>query len=761
MKLFLPANRRGVASKSIGLLTAVALSLSFFGIPVASAGSSGLTVDFKQASNNNKPNPVGVVTWINSILQASNSRYYEGMAVPQRTIFTGVAPTSGSQHNFTFYPQFTKGGIHAYDFLTSWAGANAAAAAAGIPYTPSLSSQTCSANIPAGSLTACTNLVQGTDTGTTIGGKTYYHLFIPVDQDPFISYTGGSVNTKEAAFDSRVGMPDDGSGHSAARGIDIYADAPISNGSVVFTHDVGAGADTGDSNVDYVANFTSSADQYLIEFAGHLAVSGIASTNPEAWTPTTGSSQINGGPYHFHMTTLDGISLGSQDNQISGASILQLPPNLTLTKVADATSVSAGSSIGFTITLTNSVSAGPANGVTMSDPLPSGSGVSWSITSQTAPTGIDCLITGAVGSQVLNCGPAGSEASSFTLAAGASITLHVTSGTTSASCKTYTNTVTVTGTNLTSSPITAHDSTTVNCAAIQIVKTADAASVNAGDNVGFTITVYNSGTGDAYGVKLSDTLPVNSGLSWSIDSQGAGWNSTCSITSGVLNCGGTTGVTVPGSTTEVASTFTVHITSATTSATCGTVSNTGDVTTTNDGSGNSSDSTTVNCPQLGLIAPTNTTCQEYVTGPASAYTLAAIQYAVKSGVISQTNPGVFFYFSTVTVSAGQTVTTSQEVSSGGPTLFTLNQGHTWIYDTSCNVVGHLNPSSDGTTASYTFTTAGTYILQLQYSTSSIVGAPVLGSGHPTVYPTFTYSFDTEVDGTEVIADNASVLLQPK
>ena len=47
--------------------------------------------------------------------------------------------------------------------------------------------------------------------------------------------------------------------------------------------------------------------------------------------------------------------------------------------------------------------------------------------------------------------------------------------------------------------------------AIQIVKTADAAQVNAGEQIGFTLTVYNTGTGDAKGVDLSDPLPTNAG----------------------------------------------------------------------------------------------------------------------------------------------------------------------------------------------------------------------------------------------------------
>ena len=143
------------------------------------------------------------------------------------------------------------------------------------------------------------------------------------------------------------------------------------------------------------------------------------------------------------------------------------------------------------------------------------------------------------------------------------------------------------------------ESVVIHGADIQIVKTADAAKVNVGSPIGFTMTVFNAGDGEARGVQLNDTLPTNPGLSWSIASQGAGWAGSCSISAGVLSCGGADGVTVPGSTTQAASTFTVHIVSGTTAATggdcpsTGVVDNTGSVTTSNDGSDQSSASTCV------------------------------------------------------------------------------------------------------------------------------------------------------------------------
>src|SRR5436305_10632835 len=60
-------------------------------------------------------------------------------------------------------------------------------------------------------------------------------------------------------------------------------------------------------------------------------------------------------------------------------------------------------------------------------------------------------------------------------------------------------------------------------------------SVSAGDQIGFTITLTNSGAGIARNVTGNDTLPSNPGTSWSIDAahSDSGW----SITAGALGYG--------------------------------------------------------------------------------------------------------------------------------------------------------------------------------------------------------------------------------
>jgi uncharacterized repeat protein (TIGR01451 family) len=270
------------------------------------------------------------------------------------------------------------------------------------------------------------------------------------------------------------------------------------------------------------------------------------------------------------------------------ANVTVLCPALDLTKTADAASVSAGSTIGFTVTASNSGAAGTGSafGVTISDPLPSGSGVDWSIASQTAAA---CSITGAVGSEVLNCNIG-------TLAAGASYSVHVTSGTVFASCKAYPNTATLNATN--APTLTASDTTTVLCPDLSLTKTADADAVNAGTQIGFVVTASNSnapGTGTATGVTINDPLPSGSGVDWSILSQ---TGNACTITgqvgSEVLSC--TIPSLAPGAT------YTVHVVSGTSFVSCGTYPNTATLSSANGG-GNltASDTANVLCADLGIV----------------------------------------------------------------------------------------------------------------------------------------------------------------
>jgi uncharacterized repeat protein (TIGR01451 family) len=76
-------------------------------------------------------------------------------------------------------------------------------------------------------------------------------------------------------------------------------------------------------------------------------------------------------------------------------------PVVTVTTTPDAATVTAGNPIGFTITVSNSAAA-VANNVSLNTPLPGGTNVNWMI-SPAYPGPGTCAISGAIGSQVLNC----------------------------------------------------------------------------------------------------------------------------------------------------------------------------------------------------------------------------------------------------------------------------------------------------------------------------------------------------------------------
>jgi uncharacterized repeat protein (TIGR01451 family) len=227
--------------------------------------------------------------------------------------------------------------------------------------------------------------------------------------------------------------------------------------------------------------------------------------------------------------------------------------------------VNAGDPIGFTIKVANG-GPGTAKGVTLNDPLPKGTATVWAIDS--GPAG--CSITGALGSQTLKC-------SAVDLDSGASYTVHVSAGTSAAACTVYDNTATASATNAPD----ADDSASITCSSAQvsITKTADhSAPVNAGDQIGFTVEVKNTGSGDATGVKLADPLPAGSGsgVTWSIDtSVGTPGNFVLS------GAAGSQTLSLASTTLPADADYTVHIVASTSETECGTYDNTATLTTGN------------------------------------------------------------------------------------------------------------------------------------------------------------------------------------
>ncbi len=163
---------------------------------------------------------------------------------------------------------------------------------------------------------------------------------------------------------------------------------------------------------------------------------------------------------------------------------------------------------------------------------------------------------------------------------------------------------------------------------VSIVKTANPVGpVSAGTNIGFDITVSNTGVADATGVVISDPLPAGAGsdLNWSLSPAFSGCSITGSVGAQTLNC---TFATLAAG----ASIGPIHITSPTTGADCALVENTAMVSTGNDGGGSSTADVTVQCPDVQVVK----TPDSEATG---AGTVTAGSNAVFTIVTSNLGPG--------------------------------------------------------------------------------------------------------------------------
>ena len=459
--------------------------------------------------------------------------------------------------------------------------------------------------------------------------------------------------------------------------------------------------------------FTASSADAVLAWGGHIA--SRTDWGFEGDVPRSAGG-ISGSPYHMRLKTWNLNNLGNQDRSLSAATVIA-PPVLEITKTADNAVVNAGDEIGFTITVENS-GAGAAFNVSLSDPLPAGSGVDWSIDGTTgSPT---CAIDGSPPTETLGCTLA-------ELAAGASFSVHITSGTSFASCASYPNTATVGADNF--DPITASDTVTVQCPDLSVTKTADDTTVNAGDDIGFSITVSNAGPGTAVNVTLNDPLPAGSGagVTWTID---GGTNAAdCAIVANVLDCD--FGDLASGGSADV------HVTASTGNDSCGTYDNT--ATASADNHPDVDDDAlieVVNCGRTQLT-PTGTECSNFAFGtPTPSQDQDELLYGVKAGTIKEVNPGAFILWDEMIAPASSfTVTVDQSaIALAGtplsPPLFSVAPDGPKVFDADCNRVQGVAITS--TNGDVTFTVSGVtagdqLYVTVKYDSGSISGTPISNS----------------------------------
>ena len=181
---------------------------------------------------------------------------------------------------------------------------------------------------------------------------------------------------------------------------------------------------------------------------------------------------------------------------------------------------------------------------------------------------------------------------------------------------------------------------------LAITQTADQETVSSGDPIGFTISITNNSEEVASSVTLTDTLPANTGLSWSLSGTDA---ASCTITAGALSCD--FGDVAPGAAKAI------KLTSPTpnSSGECSnlTISNTATVTASNQPDSRSATaSISVLCPRVSISVSADT--PSVTAGDPVSYTvtLGNMAEGIARNVISETtlpnNPGLSWSITDVT-----------------------------------------------------------------------------------------------------------------
>jgi hypothetical protein len=162
---------------------------------------------------------------------------------------------------------------------------------------------------------------------------------------------------------------------------------------------------------------------------------------------------------------------------------------------------------------------------------------------------------------------------------------------------------------------------------------------------------------------------------------------------------------------------------------------------------------------VSQITPTQTTCAEFASG--TALTEPPITYSTKGTTISQTSPGVFFYWVKVTVSTPgvQTFNITQQTTynpTTGKRRFALAAG-SFAYNGNCATLSTTITGSDADRkVVFTAATAGTYYIGLKYKTSAIVGSSPADTRFKSPH-NYLYTFST----TQVAGSTSTLALNHK
>ena len=448
---------------------------------------------------------------------------------------------------------------------------------------------------------------------------------------------------------------------------------------------------------------------------GTIAAGGSASVTITATAPTTC------GPF---TNTVSGTFGAAAPQTIPGSpatatgDVVGCASSLTIGKSGPAT-VQQGTSITYNLTVSNSGNATAFN-VKIADAVPS---------PLTGPVGTPSQGSCTTTTNTVNCDLGN-------ISGGGSATISITATVPAGQCVQIQNQATGTH-EVNEQPVTIQSSGTVTtqiegCGspavpALSVTKTADAASVTPPSPIGFTIAVTNSGSAAANNVTLSDTIPSVPGVTWSIN--GGTGAAQCSLVGNSLSC--TFG------TLQAGQSKTVHVIStATSSASCGTFTNVAVANSSNGGSAQGQASVTVQCPS-GIDIVKN--------GPATAYVGDKITYTFDVTLEQGSGPLANVQVSDPRCDPGTLTGPTGDTNGNG----LLDTGETWHY--SCrHVVTDSDPDplpNTATVCSGTVCDSDDHVVEILKPAIEIVKKANPDSGGPGEVITYTYTVTNTGDVT--------------
>lgn len=226
--------------------------------------------------------------WANGNINTNNSCYGEGSAVPYRYFITGTS--GGEEHFFTINFQWTKGGVHAFDYIVDYDYSEAVGiAAAGGPCGTISTSPPGDCATPSGSF-ALPDFTDESNWTGTIPPDFYDSVASP---PPFVQDGPNNLRFYNATVDS-VGP--------------YYFTGTASN-----------------RELNFVVYFTvTSTGSVGFFWGGHLSTS-----SSDTWGAGNGSASVSGAPYHMSAMDFDNDGGKNQARSIQNGSIC-LPPTVDI-----------------------------------------------------------------------------------------------------------------------------------------------------------------------------------------------------------------------------------------------------------------------------------------------------------------------------------------------------------------------------------------------------------------------------------------------